>query len=100
LGNDIDNLYNHTIDYGAHPNFYSLAFTCSWSTSGGLDEYLLPPDSDQFKVCIQTLVAAGACSLLIFDYMFKKYLKDDTLREHIQSIVKMFPKTLRMLNKA
>lgn len=65
LGNCAHMLYQRTIKYGAHPNFYGQAQAGVLSEEGGNVQYLLP-NTIPCVVCIQTAVHAGICVLGAF----------------------------------
>ncbi|MDY0356172.1 MAG: hypothetical protein RBR19_09865 [Sedimentisphaerales bacterium] len=66
LGECADKLYQWTIAYGAHPNFYGQAQASQlFSKEGGNVQYLLP-DTTACKACIQTAVEGGMCALGAF----------------------------------
>lgn len=71
LGECAEKLYQRTIKYGAHPNFYGQAqATDLLSEEGGNVQYLLP-DTMVSKVCIQTAVQAGICALEVFGLILR-----------------------------
>jgi len=66
LGERVNELYQWTIAYGAHPNFYGQAQASDlFSKEGGNVQYLLP-DTTACKVCIQAVVQGGICALEVF----------------------------------
>jgi len=66
LGKRLGTLYERTITYGAHPNFFGHAQASDLpSTEGGNVKYLLP-DTDPCRLCIQTTVEAGLCAHGVF----------------------------------
>ncbi len=97
LGQVVSELYDHTIDYGAHPNLGSVASTCHFEQSGAEDQYLISPDHPIFLVSVQKVVEVGICSLLIFRLIFEKYV-DVEISERLNKIVKLFPKNLKKLS--
>ena len=71
LGKQVVALYERTITYGAHPNFYAHATTSDLlPESGGNIQYLLP-NTSACKLCIQTAVETGLCSLKIYGLILK-----------------------------
>jgi hypothetical protein len=100
LGEVVSTLYNRTIDNGAHPNFYGMASTCNFNLDDGEDQYFLPPDSVPFKLCVQTIVEVGVCSLFIFYLMFKEYFTNNEFRKRLYELIKLFPKDMKALNNS
>ena len=70
LGECAGTLYQRTIKYGAHPNFYGQAQASVFSEEGGNVQYLLP-NTMASKVCMQTVVHAGICVLKIFALSYR-----------------------------
>jgi len=69
LSQEASLLYKRTIDYGAHPNFCGHITTSDVKT-GGITIQFLIPGTDVFKLCVQTAVEVGICSLRIFNRVF------------------------------
>jgi len=88
LGEYTATLYERTITYGAHPNFYAHAFTSDLSAEKrGVILYLLP-NTDVCKLCIQTAVQAGMCALRIFGLILQERFVAAGIPERLQQITK------------
>jgi hypothetical protein len=71
LGEQVSALYERTITYGAHPNFYAHATASDLvPESGGNIKYLLP-NTDACKLCISTAVETGLYSLKIYGLILR-----------------------------
>lgn len=68
-------LYERTIDYGAHPNNYSIFTNTQMKEEGTQKDfkvnYLSGGDSVAFGLCFKTNAQIGVCSLKIFQKVFK-----------------------------
>jgi hypothetical protein len=67
LGKRVSDLYDRTITYGAHPNFYGQAQAADLPTKGGGNVKYLLPNTTPSMVCVQTVVEVGISSLRIFE---------------------------------
>ena len=86
LGNNVAALYERTITYGAHPNFYAHATTSDLvSEDGGNIQYLLP-NTNACKLCIQTAVQTGICSLQVFGLILKGRYDDAGITERLRRL--------------
>lgn len=85
LGQEASLLYDRTIDYGAHPNFYGHITTSDVKTSGVTVQFLMP-GTDAFKLCIQTAVEVTICSLRIFNHIFPDRFRSVGITERIDNI--------------
>ena len=86
LGKHAAALYQRTITYGAHPNFYAHATTSDLVAEGeGNIQYLLP-NTDACKLCIQTAVETGLCSLRIYGLILQDRFSSAGIPERIQRI--------------
>jgi hypothetical protein len=85
LGQEAESLYKRTIDYGAHPNFYGHITTSSATKTGVTIRYLTP-GTPEFKLCVQTAVEVGICSLNIFNIIFQDRFRSIGITERVQKI--------------
>ena len=85
LGECTSALYERTIVYGAHPNFYSHATTGDITETGGRIQYLLP-NTDACRLCIQTAVEVGICSLKIYGLILQGRFDTAGITQRIQKI--------------
>ncbi|MBW8015124.1 MAG: hypothetical protein FVQ82_02985 [Planctomycetes bacterium] len=70
LGSKISDLYEHTLDYGAHPNFLGHITTSDIKIDGGSVDILVSGDTDICKVGLQTTVKVGVVSLKMFELIY------------------------------
>jgi hypothetical protein len=81
LKNKMSDLYEHTLDYGAHPNFLGHITTSDIAEiEGGSVDILVPGDTDICKVGLQTTVKVGVVSLKIFQLIYGNRFGDITER--------------------
>lgn len=85
LGQEASLLYERTIDYGAHPNFYGH-ITTSDVKAGGITIQFLMPGTDAFKLCVQTAVEVSICSLRIFNRIFPDRFRSVGITARIDKI--------------
>jgi len=87
LGERAEMLYQRTIKYGAHPNFYAQAQASELPSEkgGGSVQYLLP-NTDASKLCIQTSVEAGTCALRIFGLILEERYEEAGIHARIPKI--------------
>jgi len=86
LGEETNALYERTVVYGAHPNFYAHATTSDpLKSEGGEVQYLLP-DTDAAKLAIQTAVHAGMCSLRIFGLILRDRFEEAGIPGRLRKI--------------
>ena len=85
LGQEASLLYDRTIDYGAHPNFYGH-ITTSDVTKVGVTVQFLMPGTNAFKLCVQTSVEVGICSLKIFNRIFSERFHSAGITERLNKI--------------
>jgi len=86
LGEHAVTLYQRTITYGAHPNFYAHATTSNLVAEGeGNIQYLLP-NTDACKLCIQTAVETGLCVLRIYGLILQNRFLSSGIQNRIQKI--------------
>ncbi len=72
LGKVVSELYDSTIDYGAHPNIGGVLLTSTISLNGVVDGFLLHHEDVVFKAGVQNVILIGLCSLFIFYLIFKE----------------------------
>lgn len=86
IGEEANALYERTIVYGAHPNFYAHATTSDpLKPEGGNVQYLLP-NTDASKLAIQTAVQVGMCSLRIFGLVLQDRFGEAGIPGRLQKI--------------
>ena len=85
LGQHASALYERTINYGAHPNFYGHATTGNITETGGKIQYLLP-NTKACRLCIQTAVEVGICSLKIYGLILEGRFETAGITERVQKI--------------
>ncbi len=74
-GNAAEYLYEHTIDYGAHPNDSALFQTLQMKEAQDTVEFkilYLDRDSDQFHLALRTVAQVGVNVLGIFRLIYKE----------------------------
>jgi len=67
-------LYEMTIDYGAHPNEYAFMSLMSQSKDEqkvDFKMYYLIGDSSPFRLCLKNSARIGVCSLYIFKLIYR-----------------------------
>lgn len=73
LSDRLGELYERTIDYGAHPNAYSYLTNVEVTVSDGTqvrDLNYLNPASDSFELCLRSSAQVGVIVLLVFAKIF------------------------------
>ena len=88
LGECTATLYERTITYGAHPNFYAHATTSDLSTKNGVNIQYFLPNTVACKLCIQTAVQAGMCTLRIFGLILQERFVAAGIPERLKQITK------------
>ncbi len=71
----VDDLYNHTIDYGSHPNLASIMSNISIKEKPNEASFKLNyfnVGNDAHKLCIKRISQVGIASLDIFNNIWKK----------------------------
>lgn len=86
LGEYAAALYERTITYGAHPNFYAHATTSDLAAEDGGNIQHFLPNTSACKLCIQTAVQAGMCSLRVFGLILKERFDAGGISERLQKI--------------
>jgi hypothetical protein len=86
LGQEALCLYNRAIDLGAHPNFPGHITTSVVSKDEVGVEFLLPGCNPACKLCVQTTVEVGICSLKIFGRIFGDRFHSAGITEKIEKI--------------
>jgi len=74
INNIAKNLYEMTIDYGAHPNeraFMSLMSQSKDEQKVDFKMYYLIGDSSPFRLCLKNSARIGVCSLYIFKLIYR-----------------------------
>lgn len=85
LGECAKMLYERTIKYGAHPNFYGLAQASVISEEGGSTLYSLP-NTKPCQLCIQTVVHAGICALGVFGLTLRDRYEESGIPVRIRQL--------------
>lgn len=70
LGSKMSDLYEHTLDYGAHPNFLGHITSSDMKIEDGSVDILVTGDTDICKVGLQTTVKVGVMSLKMFELIY------------------------------
>ena len=94
LGKIVLELYDSTIDYGAHPNIGGVLSTSTISLNGVSDEFLLHHEDVVFKAGVQNVILIGLCSLFIFYLIFKEHFNSN-ICTRLNELAKLFPKNLK-----
>ena len=76
LGKRASSLYERTITYGAHPNVYALVMASELADERGGSVHYLMPNTLPAKVCIQTAVDVGICTLRVFHLILNQRFED------------------------
>lgn len=74
-GSAIENLYEHTIDYGAHPNERALTQSLGVGKGGGKVRFqiiYLNGDSRALRETCRDAAKIGACALAVFRVVYKE----------------------------
>lgn len=91
LKEKIQTLYNHTIDYGAHPNFQGLATTSSISEER-ISVQCLCPGSNAFMLCAQKSVEVGIGSFEVFNLTLSDKKLSNGFNERLEKLKKFIQK--------
>jgi hypothetical protein len=75
LGTVASELYERTIDYGAHPNAWALLTNLTKKKDDGSIKFelnYLTGKSPALALCLKTNARVGVCSLMVFKIVFKE----------------------------
>jgi len=86
IGQKTENLYDITINRGAHPNFPGHATTSNISLEGGSIDFLIPANNDVCKACIQFAAQVGICSLKTFELIYRERFQSQGVTSQLDDI--------------
>lgn len=86
LAKIFQDLYDHTIDFGAHPNEKSVTTNLDRASlrTSNIKVMLLPGDGLPLDHCLITAARIGICALKIFGTIFKKRFEQDGFASRVQ----------------
>lgn len=85
LGGKMSDLYERTLDSGAHPNFFGHMTSSDVKKEGGSVDVLMP-DTIVHKVGLQTTVKIGIVSLKIFELIYGSRFSEQGITENLASL--------------
>lgn len=86
LGSKMSDLYEHTLDYGAHPNFLGHITSSDVKIEDGSVDILVPGDTDICKVGLQTTVKVGIVSLKMFELVYGSRFCEQGITDKLKSL--------------
>lgn len=89
IGKVARELYDRTIDYGAHPNAWALLTNLRQKKEGNKIKFelnYLTGNSPALGFCLKTSAEVGVCSLMIFKLVFKERFDILGISEELQKL--------------